>query len=372
MRFDIPETMHAVLLTGHGGPEKLEYRSDVKVPRPNRGEVLIRVGATAVNNTDINTRIGWYSKQVKSATQAGNSTGFDQVDNEDASWSGIALQFPLIQGADCCGRVVAVGEDVDPSRIGQRVLVRNMLRTPVDGRPFECWTYGSDINGAFAQYTVAPDADIWAINSELSDVELASFPCSYSTAEVLVQRASVKGSDTVLITGASGGVGSAAVQLVKCRGARVIAIASNTKREEILSLGADQVVDRGADLIESLGKNSVSVVLDLVGGPDWPSLLQVLRTGGRYAVAGAIAGPLVELDLRTLYLKDLTFFGCTWQDDQVFDSLVEHIEASRIRPLVSKVYPLSEIVQAQADFVEKRHTGKLVLVPPQEYGHENR
>lgn len=371
MTVAIPDTMHAVLLTGHGGPEKLEYRTDVKVPHPGTGQVLIRVAAAAVNNTDINTRIGWYSKKVSSDTNTGSAAGFEQVDAKDASWSGVSIKFPLIQGADCCGHIVAVGDNVDPGRIGQRVLIRNMLRAPVENQPYQCWTYGSDCNGSFAQFTVAPDADTWTVNSDWSDIELASIPCSYSTAELMIQRAGVTANDVVLITGASGGVGSAAVQLAKCRGAHVIAITTESKRDQILALGADQVVDRATDLAVCLGKNSVSVVIDLVGGAGWPPLLDVLKIGGRYAVSGAIAGPLVELDLRTLYLKDLTFYGCTWQDDNVFNQLINYIEAGRIRPLVSKTYPLNDIAQAQEEFLNKKHTGKLVLVPPQENAHEN-
>ncbi|WP_413795139.1 MULTISPECIES: alcohol dehydrogenase family protein [unclassified Pseudomonas] len=367
----IPESMHAVLLMGHGGPDKLQYHTDVKVPRPAKDEVLVRVAAAAVNNTDINTRIGWYSKKVSSDTQAGNAGGFAEVDNEDASWSGVPLRFPLIQGADCCGYIVAVGEGVAPTRVGQRVLIRNMLRAPVGHEQYQCWTYGSDCNGSFAQYTVAPDADTWSVDSDWSDIELASIPCSYSTAELMMQRAGVNADDIVLITGASGGVGSAAVQLAKCRGARVIAITTNSKRSQILELGADEVIDRNDNLLERLGKNSVTVVIDLVGGNAWPPLLDALKTGGRYAISGAIAGPLVELDLRTLYLKDLTFYGCTWQDDNVFQALINYIESGRIRPLVSKHYPLSDIAQAQEDFLSKKHVGKLVLVPPQETRDEN-
>ena len=364
MTTPLPETMHAVLLTGYGGPEKLEYRKDVAVPVPKEGEVLIRVAASAVNNTDINTRIGWYSKQVNSDTNSGSKIGFDQIDEDDASWSGVALKFPLIQGADCCGRIVAVGKGVDPNRIGQRVLVRNMLRAPLGFRPYECWTFGSECNGGFAQFTVAPDGDTWTLNSDWSDTDLASIPCSYSTAELMLHRAAVTESDTVVITGAGGGVGSAAVQLAKCRGARVIAIASESKHAQLLELGADQVLDRDADVVEVLGRDSVEVVLDLVGGKNWPSLIQILKRGGRYAVSGAIAGPIVELDLRSLYLKDLSLFGGTWQEDIVFDNLVRYIENNRIRPLVSKVYPLSEINQAQEDFTEKRHLGKLVISIP--------
>ncbi|WP_439870408.1 alcohol dehydrogenase family protein [Pseudomonas syringae] len=371
MNFAIPEQMHAVLLTGHGGPDKLEYHTDVVVPRPAKGQVLVRVAAAAVNNTDINTRVGWYSKKVSSDTQAGSAAGFAEVDNEDASWSGVPLTFPLIQGADCCGYIVAVGEGVTQTRVGQRVLIRNMLRSPVDHQDYQCWTYGSDCNGAFAQYTVAPDADTWPVNSDWSDIELASIPCSYSTAELMMQRAGVNVNDVVLITGASGGVGSAAVQLAKCRGARVIAITSESKRSQILELGADEVIDRNDSLLERLGKNIVTVVIDLVGGNAWPPLLEVLKPGGRYAISGAIAGPLVELDLRTLYLKDLTFYGCTWQDDNVFRALIDYVETGRIRPLVSKHYSLTDIALAQEDFLSKKHVGKLVLVPPQETHHEN-
>ena len=146
----------------------------------------------------------------------------------------------------------------------------------------------------------------------------------------------------------------------------MIAVASSTKANDLLSLGADQVVDRAADLVAVLGSNSVHVVLDVVGGEGWSQLLDVLRLGGRYAAAGAIAGPLVALDLRTLYLKDLTLFGCTFQDEVVFENLIGYIEAGSIRPKVARTYPLSDIVIAQEDFLSKSHVGKLVLIPPQD------
>jgi NADPH:quinone reductase-like Zn-dependent oxidoreductase len=106
------------------------------------------------------------------------------------------------------------------------------------------------------------------------------------------------------------------------------------------------------------------VVVDLVAGAAWPSLLEVLRRGGRYATAGAIAGPMVELDVRTLYLKDLTLIGCTFQDDIVFENLVGYIERGEIRPIVAQTFLLSEIGAAQEAFLAKKFTGKLVLVPP--------
>ncbi len=361
----IPKTMHAVLLNGHGGFEQLEYRDDVPVPTPETGEVLIRTVAAGVNNTDINTRIGWYSKSVTTATNEGGSSGFDDADNDDGSWSGTALSFPRIQGADICGHIVAVGAGVDTSRIGERVLVRSMQRISNDPDSFECWTVGSECNGGFAQYAVARSSETHAVDCNWSDAELASIPCAYSTAENMLHRAHV-GAERVLITGASGGVGSAAVQLAKRRGAEVIALSSAAKADEVKALGADLVLDRNADLVAALGRDSVDVVVDLVAGDGWPALLDILKRGGRYATAGAIAGPLVELDVRTLYLKDLTFFGCTFQDDVVFTNLIAYIERDEIRPVVARTYPLKNIVQAQTDFLAKTYTGKLVLIPPQD------
>ncbi|WP_061171587.1 alcohol dehydrogenase family protein [Caballeronia hypogeia] len=360
----LPDTMHAVLLTGLGGFDKLEYRTDVPVPRPGKDEVLIRVRASAVNNTDINTRIGWYSKSIDTDTGSGGAEGFKKVDGSDASWSGVSLTFPRIQGADCCGEIVAVGEGVAPGRIGERVLVSNLLRTYVDYRPFECWTFGSDCDGGFAQFAVAPSRETLKVKCDWSDAELASIPCSYSTAENMLHRTKV-GAEVVLITGASGGVGSAAVQLAKRRGATVIAQSSASKASALRELGADRVLDRKESVVSALGENSVDVVIDVVGGEQWLDLLKVLRLGGRCAVAGAIAGPVSKIDLRTLYLKDLTLMGCTFQEETVFANLISYIEKGEIRPLVSKTFPLKEIRQAQEEFLNKQHLGKIVLTIPE-------
>ena len=363
----IPDTMTAVVLTGHGGFEKLEYRDDVPVPVPGPGEVLIQVGAAGINNTDINTRVAWYSKKVTGDTNAGGETGFAAADDSDGSWSGEPLVFPRIQGADCCGRIVAIGSQVDSQRIGERVLVRPIQTTGAGTRPYACRTFGSECDGGFAQYTRAHSIDALTIESDLSDIELASFPCAYSTAEGMLERASVQ-LETVLITGASGGVGSAAVQLAKRRGAKVVAIAAGEKADGVRALGADIVIERGSDLVKGLGRDSIDVVVDLVAGPQWPQLLEVLKRGGRYVTAGAIAGPIVELDVRTLYLKDLSFFGCTYQNNRIFENLVRYIENGEIQPVVSSSYPLNQIVQAQQEFIAKKHTGKLVLVPQQQAG----
>ena len=364
MSTHIPRVMKAVLLTGHGGFDRLEYRDDIPVPTVGRDEVLVRVGAAAINNTDINTRIGWYSKAVRSSTAESASEGGSSASPSDASWSGAPMSFPRIQGADCCGYIVDAGEGVDRARIGERVIVRNMLRSYVGYRPFECWTFGSECDGAFAQYAKAPAAETYKVECDWSDAELATIPCAYSTAEGMLHRASVKAGERVLVTGASGGVGSAAVQLARRRGARVTAIAARSKIGLMEARGAELVIAREQNLVDSLGTEGFNVVIDVVAGPHWPELLEVLKHGGRYVVAGAIAGPIVQLDVRTLYLKDLSFFGCTFQDDVVFGNLVRYVERGEIHPNVAKTYPLRDIVKAQEDFISKRFAGKIVVIPP--------
>jgi NADPH:quinone reductase-like Zn-dependent oxidoreductase len=351
--------MSAVLTTGHGGYEVLEYRNDIEVPTPSSDQVLIKVLGAGINNTDINTRTAWYSKSVKAETNANHSQGED----DDGSWSGESLEFPIIQGADCYGEIVSVGGDVDAGRIGERVLVRTMQQYAVDYRPYECWTMGSECDGAFAEYMLAFSDESFKIESNWSNAELASIPCAYSTAENLLERSDVKESEVVLITGASGGVGSAAIMLAKRRGAKVVAVASEAKARMVQEIGADEVIHREDKLIDSIDNESIDVVIDLVAGESWGELLEVLKKGGRYAASGAIAGPIVELDVRTLYLKDLVLIGCTFQDRHVFQNLIGYIERNEIKPLVSKTYPLRDIVNAQKDFVSKKYVGKLVLLP---------
>ena len=358
----IPKTMHAVMLTGHGGIDMLVYKTDVEVPLPKPYEVLIRVKGAGINNTDINTRIGWYSKSVNSDTNEGGTQGLVDSKTKDGGWSGKPLKFPLIQGADVYGEIAKVGSNISPKRIGERVLVRTMQENSFTSEN-SCWTLGSECNGGFAQYTAIRSSEAFVINSDWSATDLGSIPCAYSTAEGLMHRAKVV-KETVLITGASGGVGSAAIQLAKLRDATVIAQCNVEKKEEVLQIGADKIVFRNSDLLNEVGSDTVDIVVDLVGGPKWTQLLDILKPGGRYATSGAIAGPIVELDLRTLYLKDLTLYGCTYQPKEVFRNLIKYIEEDKIQPLVAKSYPLKEIKKAQMDFLSKKFTGKLVLVPP--------
>lgn len=348
----VPDIMQGVYLTRHGGPEALEWREDIPVPQPGPGQVLLRVAAAGVNNTDINTRVGWYSSDVTGATNS-----VDQ--NVDAGGWGGALHFPRIQGGDICGLVEAVGDGVR-WKPGQRVTCPINLPRPRPGNPHGFIALGSELDGAFAQFCLLEADDLYDVSaSPLSDCEIAALPCAFGTAENLLTRAGVLPGQSVLITGASGGVGLAAVQLAALRGARVHGITSPAKSGAVIAQGADATFDRDA----ALPADCYDVVIDVVGGPVWPALIAALRPGGHYAVSGAIAGPIVEADLRQIYLRDITIHGCTHQPISVFERLVALINAGRVRPLISKTYPLRDIATAQAEFQSKIHPGKLVLVP---------
>jgi len=366
-RFDIRDcraTMKAVVTTGNGGYEKLVYR-DVPIPQLASNEVLLQVLAAGVNNTEINTRLGWYSSKVKSSTET-LTTGEKEIQaataQGDGGWNE-ATPFPFIQGTDCCGRVVAVASEGDQSLMGSRVLVRSCMRSAGWDSLENIWM-ASDFDGAFAQFVKVPATEVFPVNCEWSDAELGTIPCAYGTAENMVHRAKVAKGEHVLIAGASGGVGSAAVQLAKRRGAFVTAIAGKAKLEKVQAIGADQVVARDENIVDRLGEKSVDVVVDNVAGPCFGGMLKVLKRGGRFVSSGAIAGPLVELDMRDFYLKDLTLIGCTAWDEPVFPNLIAYIEKGEIMPLLAKTFPLEKIVEAQREFAAKKHVGKFVLIPP--------
>jgi NADPH:quinone reductase-like Zn-dependent oxidoreductase len=358
----VPKTMSAMVLNGNGGMDMYEWRTDWPTPTPDADDVLIRVAACGLNNTDVNTRSGWYSKGVSEATTGGS---YDTVSDEDPTWGGRPITFPRIQGADICGQIVAVGANVDPARIGERVITDNWLRDPDDPLNMDKTCYfGSECDGGFAQYAKIPAANAWAINSDYSDAELATFSCSYSTAEGMLTRADVKEGDTVLVPGASGGVGGALVQLSKCRGARVIAMASESKHDAVRELGADMILPRMPEnLITVLADEKITVVADVVGGAHWATLIDLLERGGRYVCSGAIAGPIVDFDLRTFYLRDLTFLGSTVIDPMVMGNLVKLIESGAIKPALAAAYPLSELIAAQTAFIAKEHSGNIVVQP---------
>lgn len=337
----LPAAMSGVLLTAHGGPEVLQWREDLPVPVPGPGEVVVRVLAAGVNMTDVNTRVGWYGA------------------GEAAGWAG-AMSFPRIQGADLCGRVVANGPGADWP-LGTRVVCGTNQPEPSEANPLGFVAIGSEYDGAFAQFCVVPARHLHDVSaSPLSDVEIGAMPCAFGTAWNLLHRAGVGAGERVLVTGASGGVGLAAVQIAVARGAEVVGQCSAAKAGAVRGLGA-RVLDRDAALPE----RAFEAVIDVVGGAGFAGRLSALRPGGRYATSGAVAGPEVTADLRAIYLNDLTILGCTHQPREVFAGLVAAINAGSLRPLVSQTYPLRDIARAQADLTAGRYPGKLVLLPPE-------
>lgn len=351
----IPAEMKAVQLVGHGGLEQLVYR-DVPTPAPGPNEVLIDVHACGMNNTDVWVREGAYGTETDPASvstwRRGRST----------------LEFPRIQGTDSVGEIVAVGSGVSPDRIGERVMVDFSIynRPEGDDSLADIDYIGHGRDGGYAEYQAVPAANAHEITADISDAELATFCCAYLTAEQMLERARVARGDRVLVTGASGGVGSAIIQLARVRGAVPYAVSSPGKEDALRHIGAEDVILRGGDLVaevERVADGPIDVVADLVAGPMFNDLLRILRPEGRYTTAGAIGGPVVELDLRTMYLKQLQLNGSSQGTRTDFRRLAGYIQNGEIRPLLDRTFRLSDFHDAQRTFMDKSFIGKLVVVP---------
>jgi NADPH:quinone reductase-like Zn-dependent oxidoreductase len=349
--------MRAAVTSGFGGPERLEVLDDVAVPEPAAGEVLVEVGACCCNNSDIWLREGSYGREDDSQAQAG---WLREVEPP---------RFPLIQGADIVGRIVETGEGVEQGWLGRRVLVDTTLHDAASTEPYGiAGIFGSERDGGFAEYATAPVTSLGVVEvDDLSDVEVAALgSASFVTAIRMLKRARLVEGELVLIAGASGGVGSAAVQLGKLRGAQVIALSDPGKANTIRDLGADAVVaSRDLDLPNAVraacaGRN-IDVAVDVVGGPLFSILLTLLRPLGRYVTVGAVGGPVVALDLRTLYLKHLELLGSTLGTVEDFHELIALINQRKIRPLVAQTFPLEDIHAAQTAFRNKQTAGNIVI-----------
>jgi len=339
----VPARMSGVRLMRYGGPEALEWSDDIPVPAALPGTALVRVLAAGINATDINTRVGWYAREGA----------------EGGGWAG-AIELPRIQGSDLCGRVVALGPGVSGPVPGARVICPTNQPLEDPRNPVAFRAIGSEFDGAFAQYCRVPADQLYDVTaSPLSDTEIGAMPCAYGTALNLLTRAGVGAGERVLVTGASGGVGLAAVKIASRLGATVTGQCAPAKAAAVRAAGAAEVIERDA----APPAAAFDAVIDVVGGPGWSAVIAALRPGGRYAVSGAAGGPVVQADLRALYLGDITIFGCTFQPRAVFSRLAGMINEGAIRPLVSATYPLRDIARAQADFTSDRFPGKLVLIP---------
>jgi NADPH:quinone reductase-like Zn-dependent oxidoreductase len=337
--------MTAAVTMRHGGPDATEIRTDWPVPHLGRDDVLVRVTAAALNNTDVWSRQGAY----------GTADDPDAV----AGWRGVPLDFPRIQGIDVCGIVHVVGGDVDPSWRGRRVLVDP---TVGDDGGVPTGFVGSEVDGGFAEYHRCAQRQVHDVSaSPLSDEQLSCLPTAYGTALAMINRAECVAGERVLVTGASGGVGSAAVQLLADRGCHVLARTSASRREQVRQLGAHELSVRGIDAIEA--SDEVDAVVDVVGGDEFGEILDRLRDGGRMVIAGAIAGPVVSLDVRRLYLRQRRLIGSTMFTPDDFAELTRIAIAGGVQPLVAASFPLVDLPAAQERFTAKDFTGKIVVTP---------
>ncbi|MDT8915201.1 zinc-binding dehydrogenase [Amycolatopsis sp. PS_44_ISF1] len=342
------ETMHAVRITGHGGPEVLEP-AEVAVPAPGTGEVLVRVGAVALNNTDLWTREGAYGR-------SGRPSG----------WRG-PIRFPRIQGADVAGRVVATGPGADGRLVGRRVVVDPAVYDSEGPQANPVGLMGSERDGGYAEYVTAPAGQVHDVTeSPLTEDQLASLPTAYGTALGMIERGRLREGETALVTGASGGVGLALVQLTRARGARVLAVSSGSKVDAVREAGAHEVVDRGQDVagrLRAAAPEGIDVALDVVAGDLLDEGLPMLREAGRWVVAGALGGHSVTFDVRRLYLHNAQLIGSSMHTREHFGLLMALARRGEFQPVVAAAFPLAEAARAQEELARREHVGKLVLHP---------
>ena len=347
----IPTTMTAARIAAHGGLEALEV-VEAPVPAPAPGEVLVRVASVAVNYTDLWTREGAYGLPGDPEALAG--------------WRG-PLEFPRIQGADVAGTVVALGDDAPARLLGARVVVDPAIYDGDGPDANPVGLMGSERDGGYAQFVTAPSARVHDVTgSPLDDDQLAALPTAYGTALGMIERGGVQEGDTVLVTGASGGVGLALVQLCRERGATVLAVSSAGKLEHVREAGAHHVVDRGAPILEQvreLAPAGVDVVLDVVAGALVEEGITQLREGGRWVIAGAIGGRRIAVDVRRLYLHNLHVVGSRMHTPAHFDLLMEIAHRGEIRPVIAETFPLAQAAAAQERLARRSHVGKIVLRP---------
>jgi len=365
----IPENMRAMLLTGHGGTDRLVWREDVPTPQPGPGEVLVQVTATAKNNTDRKAREGLYPTKDK-----GEVTSF-------AMGGKSTLTFPRIQGADVAGRVVAVGEGVSTDRIGDRGLLDFNLY-PDDRRSLNLVPdyYGHGADGGFAEYIAVPSEQFHRVdNPDLADAELAALGmCSYQTALHMLNAAGVQAGERVLVTGASGGVGTALIQLCRVLGAIPYALSQQSKGDALRALGAEAVLDRSdmqgfTDKVRQLtGGKPMDAVMDLVGGAMTDQFIDAMifdmkrrASYPRLSIAGASGGNLSEIMWTRIYLYQVQIFGVSHGTREEAEQLITWIRSGELKPVLHGAFRLSDLHSAEDYFVNRgsQYLGKIVIVP---------
>lgn len=342
--------MKAVLFHEHGGVEKLRYE-EVPDPVPAGDEVLVRVRACALNHLDLWTRNGIPSRPVP---------------------------LPHIVGSDVSGEISQTGSLATHLRPGQRVLVSPGLscgrcQACLSGQDNLCPGYdvlGARSNGGYAELVKVPAANIVPIPESISHEQAAAFPLVYLTAwHMLVSRAKIRPGETVLVLAAGSGVGSAAVEIAKLWGARVIATAgSDEKLRRARELGADETIhhyrqDIAGEVRRMTEKRGADVVIEHVGKATWEQSLRSLSYNGRLVTCGATTGPEASVDLRVLFAKHLSLLGSYMGTKGELLEAFQLFRQGRLKPAVDRVFPLREAAEAQRRMEESKHFGKIVLQP---------
>lgn len=351
----LPKMMKAVLIREHGGPEVLNI-DEIPLPRPKTGEVLVEVIATALNHLDIFAREGLKGPGVPK------------------------ISLPHISGVDIVGYVVAYGEMDHKTQeklpaIGKRVLINSAFgcgecRYCRHGEPSMCQDYkivGEHIWGGLAEYVVAPAKNIIEVPDHILSVEAAAIPAVYTTAwRAVVTVGQIKPSDRVLIVGASGGLGSAQLQIAVTAGAEVIAIAgSEQKRQQALELGASAVFDSHGswweEVLDYTDNQGVQLAFDAVGAPTFRNSLNCLDMGGKLILSGATAGDFPEISIREIYQRHRQVLGAPMGNWEDFLQVTSLIWRGKFKPIIHKVYPLEKIAEAQFALENRQHFGKIVI-----------
>lgn len=340
--------MRAVVIRCHGGPEVLSLE-ELPDPEPGPGEVLVRVRACALNRLDIWTRRGL---------------------------PGRTLAFPHVLGNDIAGEIASLGSPLDGIGAGQRVMLSpgtscGRCRMCLAGEDSSCRQYrilGCQIHGGYAELVRCPAANVIPLPDGFSFEEAAAFPLVFLTAwRMVVTRARVRPGEDVLVWAAGSGVGSAAVQVAKLLGARVIATAgSDTKLARARELGADTVVNHhAADVVAEVrrltGKKGADVVIEHVGQATWERSILSLAQRGRLVTCGATSGPDGPTDIRYIFSKQLSILGCYMGSKAELLDAAGFFFARKLRTVVHAVLPLSEARRAHAMMEASEHFGKIVL-----------
>ena len=318
-------TMRAVVIHEHGGPEVLTLEERWPRPVPAEGDVLVEVKACALNHLDIFVRRGM---------------------------PGVHTPLPHISGGDVAGVVAGTGD---------RVLVDPLVPEGA---------IGEHRQGAMCEFLVVPRANVIPLPDDVTFEEAAALPIAYGTAwKMLVDRGRVQTGESVLVVGASGGVGTACVQIAKLAGATVYAgTSSERKGGELAALGADHVLDTSRDdwgraLWQLTGKQGVDVVVDYSGQATWPTSIRSLRHGGRILCCGATSGYEAVTDLRYVWTREETIIGSDGWTREGLITLLELVRQERIQPVIDRVVPLDQAREAEEALERREVFGKVVLVP---------